>query len=109
MCLAVPGQVQEVYEAHGMRMGKVGFGGIVKEVCLACVPEVGIGEYTLVHAGVAISKIDEQSALDTLKLFAEMGVLKAELEAIEPVPHDERCNAESSLRDEPRGHDEVPH
>ena len=79
MCLAVPGQVQEVYEAHGVRMGKVNFGGVVKEVCLTYVPEVAVGDYALVHVGVAISKVDEQSALQSLKLFAEMGILDEEL------------------------------
>jgi hydrogenase expression/formation protein HypC len=79
MCLAVPGQVQEVYEAHSVRMGKVNFGGVVKEVCLAYVPEVAVGDYVLVHVGVAISKVDEQSALQSLKLFAEMGILDEEL------------------------------
>ncbi len=79
MCLAIPGQVQEVYEAHGTRMGKVNFGGVVKDVCLAYVPEVEVGDYAIVHVGVAISKVDEESALETLQLFAEMGILDEEL------------------------------
>ncbi len=79
MCLAVPGQIQEVYEANGARMGKVNFGGVVKDVCLAYVPEIGVGDYTIVHVGFAISRIDEQSALRTLQLFAEMGILEEEL------------------------------
>jgi hydrogenase expression/formation protein HypC len=60
-------------------MGKVNFGGVVKEVCLAYVPEVAVGDYTLVHVGVAISKVDELSALQSLKLFEEMGILEEEL------------------------------
>lgn len=79
MCLAVPGQIQDIYEANGARMGKVNFGGVVKEVCLAYVPEIGVGDYTIVHVGFAISKIDEQSALDTLKVFDELGILEEEL------------------------------
>jgi hydrogenase expression/formation protein HypC len=79
MCLAVPGQVQEVYEANAIRMGKANFGGVAKEVCLAYVPEVAVGDYVLVHVGVAISKVDEQSALQSLKLLAEMGILDEEL------------------------------
>ena len=43
MCLAVPGQIQEIYESLGTRMGKVSFGGIVKEVCLAYLPEIAVG------------------------------------------------------------------
>jgi hydrogenase expression/formation protein HypC len=79
MCLAVPGQVQQIYEAGGVRMGKVDFGGVVKEVCLACVPEVEVGDYTIVHVGLAISKIDESAALETLRLFEEIGRLDEEL------------------------------
>lgn len=79
MCLAVPGRVQEIYERHGVRMGKLDFGGVVKEVCLACVPEVEVGDYAIVHVGVAISKIDEASARETLQLLAESGFLEGEL------------------------------
>jgi hydrogenase expression/formation protein HypC len=66
-------------------MGKVNFGGVVKEVCLACVPEVAVGDYVLVHVGVAIGKVDEQSALQSLKLFAEMGILDEEQH--DEIPH----------------------
>ena len=79
MCLGIPGQVKEIYEAHGTRMGRVNFGGIVKEVCLAYVPEVEIGDYTIVHVGFAITRLDEQSALESLALFREMGVLEENL------------------------------
>ena len=53
MCLAVPGQIQDVYETEGTRMGRVSFGGVVKEVCLAFVPELTVGDYTIVHVGFA--------------------------------------------------------
>jgi hydrogenase expression/formation protein HypC len=79
MCLAVPGQVQEIYESNGTRMGKVDFGGVIKEVCLAYVPEIELGDYTIVHVGFAISRIDEESALETLRMFEEMGMLEEEL------------------------------
>jgi hydrogenase expression/formation protein HypC len=79
MCLAVPGQVLEVYEANGTRMGKVNFGGVVKEVCLAYVPDLAVGDYTIVHVGFALSKIDEASALESLRTFREMGLLEEEL------------------------------
>lgn len=78
MCLAVPGQIKEIYESAGMRMGKVNFGGIVKEVCLAYLPEIAIGDYTLVHVGFAITKVDEASAMRTLQNFREMGLLDEE-------------------------------
>ncbi len=79
MCLAIPGRVTEKYVVDGMPMGKVDFGGVKKEVCLAYVPEIEIGRYTIVHVGFAISEVDEQSAHETLQLFREMGVLEEEL------------------------------
>jgi hydrogenase expression/formation protein HypC len=63
----------------GMTMGKVNFGGIVKEICLAYEPGVQVGDYVLVHAGFAMSKIDEQQALDVFDLLRQMDEL-AELE-----------------------------
>jgi len=69
MCLAVPGQVKTIFEEHGTRMGKVNFGGVVKEVCLAYLPEIEVGDYTIVHVGFAISQIDEASAQETLHLI----------------------------------------
>ena len=79
MCLAVPGRVEEIYEGFGSRMAKVNFGGVVKEVCLAYVPEIAVGDYTIVHVGFALSKIDEETALKTLEDFRAMGVLDEEL------------------------------
>ena len=69
MCLAVPGQIETIFESHGTRMGKVNFGGVVKEVCLAYLPDIRIGDYTIVHVGFAISQIDEASAQETLRTF----------------------------------------
>lgn len=83
MCLGIPGRVTEIYEDSGIRMGKVDFGGIVKEVCLAYLPEIEIGDYTIVHVGFAITQLDEQSAQETLALFQEMGILEEELLAEE--------------------------
>lgn len=79
MCLGIPGRVQEIYEANGARMGKVNFGGIVKEVCLAYLPEIEVGDYAIVHVGFAITRIDEASAQETLRLFEEIGALGEEL------------------------------
>ena len=58
MCLAVPGQVKQIFEANGTRMGRVNFGGIEKDVCLAYMPDIAIGDYTIVHVGFAITKVD---------------------------------------------------
>jgi hydrogenase expression/formation protein HypC len=79
MCLGVPGKVIEINETGGIRMGKVDFGGIIKEACLAYVPEVEIGDYTIIHVGFAITKLDEKSAQESLALFREMGMLEEEL------------------------------
>jgi len=78
MCLAVPGRVEEIYEGFGAPMAKVNFGGVVKEVCLAYVPEITVGEYTIVHVGFAISRIDEAEANETLAAFRELGMLDEE-------------------------------
>jgi hydrogenase expression/formation protein HypC len=79
MCLAIPGRVEQIYGTDEVRMGKVNFGGIVKDVCLAYLPEIEVGDYTIVHVGFAISKIDEASARQTLQTFREMGLLEEEL------------------------------
>jgi len=78
MCLAVPGQIKEIYETFGTRMGRVSFGGIVKEVCLAYLPEIAVGDYTIVHVGFAITKVDEASAMETLNFFRDLGLLDEE-------------------------------
>lgn len=91
MCLGVPGRIVEVYETEGTRMGRVNFGGILKEVCLAYVPEAEVGEYTIVHVGFAITRLDEESALESLDLFRQMGVLEENLgiadEQVPVAPH----------------------
>jgi hydrogenase expression/formation protein HypC len=79
MCLGIPGKIMEIYEQHGTRMGKVDFDGIQKEVCLAYLPELEVGDYTIVHVGFAITRLDEESAKETLVLFQEMGRLEEEL------------------------------
>ena len=81
MCLGIPGKVVEVYDLEGARMGKVDFDGIVKEICLSFVPEAEVGDYTIVHVGFGITKVDEESAHETLALMKEMGVLESELDA----------------------------
>ena len=84
MCLAIPGRVTAVDDApvdkgDGPLMGKVDFGGIQKKVCLDWIPDVKVGEYVIVHVGFAISKVNEEEALETLKMLEEMGELQADL------------------------------
>jgi hydrogenase expression/formation protein HypC len=78
MCLAVPGKVVELWDTDTTRMAKVDFGGVLKEVSVAFVPDLEVGDYTIVHVGFALQRLDEQSALDTLKLFESLGELDAE-------------------------------
>lgn len=80
MCLGVPGRITEVREDGLMRMGKVDFGGVTREVCLSYVPEAEVDDYVIVHAGFAISQVDETEANRTLALLAESGVWEGELE-----------------------------
>ncbi len=80
MCLAIPGKIEKIIGNDPLsRMGKVNFGGIVKEASLAYVPEAEIGDYVIVHAGFAISIVDEDEAAKTFEYLKEMGDL-AELE-----------------------------
>ena len=78
MCLAIPGRVESITDDEVMRMGKVNFGGIVKEACLAYVPEAQIGNYVIVHAGFALSQVDEaeaQKVFEYLKQMEDLGEL----------------------------------
>lgn len=75
MCLGIPGQVVSLEDAGGLRMGKVRFGGVVREACLEYVPEVALGDYVIVHAGFAISCVDAEEAARTYQLLEEMGQL----------------------------------
>jgi len=72
MCLAVPGRILGTEEREESRLGRVEFGGIVREVCLDLVPEAGVGDYVIVHAGFAISRLDAEEAERTYQLLAEM-------------------------------------
>jgi hydrogenase expression/formation protein HypC len=81
MCLGIPGKIINIYETNGIRMGRADFDGIQKEICLAYLPEIEIGDYTIVHVGFAITQIDEQSALETLAMFHQLGILDEELNA----------------------------
>jgi hydrogenase expression/formation protein HypC len=79
MCLAVPGKIIERHEDHGLAMGKVDFSGTVIPVCLAYVPEAQVGEYVIVHAGFALSVIDEEEAQKTFELLDEIDRIQSGL------------------------------
>lgn len=73
MCLSIPGKVLEINYDGQIKMGKVDFAGIGKGVCLQYLPDVKVGDYVLVHAGFAISTINEEEAARTMDLFRQMG------------------------------------
>lgn len=83
MCLGVPGKVIELYEQGGMRMATIDFGGVRKEACLEYIPDLAVGEYAVVHVGFAISRLDEEAALETLRLFQQVGLLDEEFGAVD--------------------------
>jgi hydrogenase expression/formation protein HypC len=84
MCLGVPGKVIEIQpNAAGVTMGKVDFAGIVKEICLAYVPEVKVGEYVIAHAGFAINTLDETEAMEVFETLKQIDDL-SELEIPQP-------------------------
>ena len=79
MCLGIPGKIISIEDNPlGVPMGKVSFGGIIKEVCLAFTPEVQLGDYVIVHVGFAISRLDEEEAQRTFETLAELEELAEE-------------------------------
>ena len=103
MCLGVPGRIEAIRDEQGTPMASVDFGGIRKDVCLAYLPEAEVGDYTLVHVGFAITRIDEASALETLELIRSIGNLAEEL-GEEPA---DPASASEHLAGAPPGHDPV--
>ena len=79
MCLGIPGKIIEIYESGGLKMGKVDFGGVTRETCLALIADAQVGEYTVIHVGFAISRLSEQEAQESLALLREMGGFEQEL------------------------------
>ena len=75
MCLAIPGKVVETFQSDGMKMGRVSFGGMLKQVCLEYTPDVVPGDYVLVHVGFALSQINQDEAERTYRLLEELGQL----------------------------------
>ncbi|HRJ30685.1 MAG TPA: HypC/HybG/HupF family hydrogenase formation chaperone [Cyclobacteriaceae bacterium] len=77
MCLAIPGRLEQITNQldETFRFGKVSFGGIMKEVNLSMVPEANVGDYVLVHVGVAIGTVDEEEAKKTFEYIRQLGEL----------------------------------
>ena len=81
MCLGVPGKIVDIVDDQGLRMGEIDFSGVTRKVCLAYVPEAMVGDYVIVHAGFAISRVDEKEAARTLELAREIESQMAEEES----------------------------
>ena len=79
MCLGVPGIIIELYTAGSLRMAIVDFGGVTREACVETLPEVKVGDYTIVHAGFALNLLSEEEAQLTLDALREVADLNGEL------------------------------
>jgi hydrogenase expression/formation protein HypC len=79
MCLGVPGKITEIYENAGMSMGRIDFGGVTREVCLAYVPEARVGDYAMIHVGFALNLMSETEANESLDLLRQIADVEAEL------------------------------
>lgn len=74
MCLAIPGEVVELADRDGMRLAKVRFGGIARDVCLEYQRDAKVGDFVLVHVGFAIAKVDREEAARQLELLRELAL-----------------------------------
>jgi hydrogenase expression/formation protein HypC len=78
MCLGVPGRIVEIHLTNGLNMGRVDFGGVLREVCLDYVPQAKPGDYCIVHVGFALSLLSEAEAQETLALLEEIAASEPE-------------------------------
>ena len=72
MCLGIPGKVLDIRQENDLPMGKVDFGGVVKDICLAYTPEARVGDYVIVHVGFAISRVDEAEAQEIFSYIEQI-------------------------------------
>ncbi len=79
MCLGIPGKILEINDQMGIKMGRVDFGGAIRDVCLQAIPDAKIGDYTIVHAGFGLNILSEEEAMETLQLIREISSLEDEL------------------------------
>ena len=89
MCLGIPGEITAVREDDGLRIGRVRFAGISRDVCLDCVPDAAVGDYVLVHVGFAITRIDREEAERSYRILEQLGQtveLTADRDDQEPPP-----------------------
>jgi len=72
MCLGIPGKVEKIFDENGLKMGEINYGGTINKACLEYVPDIQVGQYTVIHAGFGISIIDEQEAMKSLEAWEEL-------------------------------------
>jgi hydrogenase expression/formation protein HypC len=72
MCLGIPAKVVEFYNANGLKMAKVDFGGVMKEICMEYLPEAVLGDFVIVHVGFGLTIIDEVEARETMELLRQI-------------------------------------
>ena len=70
--MAIPGKLIEIYDEHGLKMGRLDYSGTINTACLEYVPEIEIGQYAIIHAGFALNIIDEEEARKSFEVWDEM-------------------------------------
>jgi hydrogenase expression/formation protein HypC len=80
MCLAVPGKILSIDESAPLKMGRVGFDGVVADICLEFLPEAKVGDYVLAHVGTALTLLNEEEAMETLEALRQLGEIKPDRE-----------------------------
>ena len=92
MCLGIPGKVVTIYREHDLLMGKIDFGGVIKQACLETIPQLAVGDYVLIHVGFALAKIDEAEARQIFTFLEGMNDLREieESNATTAEHHEER-------------------
>ena len=83
MCLAIPGRILRRWDEGGALLAEVDFAGELRRVKLNFLPDLEVGDHVIVHAGFAITRLDEASANETLQMFADLGILEEELGGLE--------------------------
>ncbi|MGA9398980.1 MAG: HypC/HybG/HupF family hydrogenase formation chaperone [Anaerolineaceae bacterium] len=75
MCLGIPGKIVEIYTSGTLKMAKIDFGGVTREACIETIPEAKVGDYTIIHAGMALNLLSEDEANETLDMLRKMDEL----------------------------------
>ena len=83
MCLAIPGQIKELYEEGGLKMCKVDISGVTQSACVETIEDAQIGDFIIVHAGFALNKLSVEEANETLEAFRQLAAFDAEIREME--------------------------